>query len=64
MTNCESPAPETSTPEAGVSLALAQARAQEIQDVHYDLFFNVPDQLDASIPCQYGGEVHLSESCQ
>lgn len=49
MTNCDSPPPEGSSPEAGVSLELAQARAQELQDVHYKLFFNIPAELDASI---------------
>ncbi|NRB46185.1 MAG: peptidase M1 [Saprospiraceae bacterium] len=50
MTNCESPPPRDTNLEAGVSLALAQARAQEIQDVRYNLFFNIPAELDASIP--------------
>lgn len=50
MTNCDTSSPQDKSPEAGVSQELAQARAQELQDVRYELFFNVPAQLNASIP--------------
>lgn len=50
MMQCNRPEADSLPLEDGVSLSLAQARAQQIKDVGYKLFFNIPDQLDQPIP--------------
>ncbi len=61
MTQCDRPAPETPVLETGVSLALAQARAQELQEVRYTLFFNIPSQVSAPIPASMEVKFNLQE---
>lgn len=61
MTNCENPSREGAALEPGVSLALAQARAQALQEVRYDLFLNIPAELDASISASMKLTVTLAD---
>jgi len=38
--------------EPGVSLELAQSRAASVSNVHYQLYFDIPEQMDAPIQAQ------------
>ena len=73
MTQCDQPTAETGLPAAGVPLDLAQARAQQLQDVVYKLFFNIPSELAAPIPASMelsfslaadsGAQAHERDQC-
>jgi aminopeptidase N len=47
-----SPLSDPVVPEPGVSLPLARERAANIQDLRYDLFFDVPETAGTPIPAQ------------
>lgn len=64
MMYCDQPAQSSPSLEDGVSLALAQARALQVKDVSYELFFNIPDQLEAAIPASLELTVNLEDVSQ
>ena len=48
----------------GVSHELAQTRAGRLSDIRYNLFFNIPEQIDESIPAKLNLTFNLSDKKQ
>lgn len=61
MIQCDHPVPEAASIEAGVPLELAQARAQQLKDVRYKLFFNIPTELKSTIAASMEVQFTLAE---
>jgi len=61
MIQCDRPAPEAAKIAAGVPLELAQARVQQLKDVRYKLFFNIPEELQDAIPASMELRFTLAE---
>ena len=54
-------APPSVVTQPGVSLALAQHRAATISDIHYDLTFDIPADVEAAIPATAAIHFRLSD---
>ncbi len=64
MSNCEEPTPSPMVLEDGVALSLAQQRADQLEDVRYKLFFNIPAELSAPIPASLEVQFSLKDTEQ
>lgn len=64
MSNCEEPTPSPTVLEDGVALSLAQQRADQLENVRYKLFFNIPAELSAPIPASLEVQFSLKDTEQ
>lgn len=64
MMACQTNQNTIDTLDAGVSSALAEQRANQLEDVRYQLFFNIPDSLTVDIPASLELRFSLKDTKQ